>query len=100
MILVIRVLQTRYRSDCGWPSGAGFYACGVGNTWRMVIRKKLHPSRVIQYFVFLSRKMGCINRLFSCCKGGNFNIHIRAWFGNFHLLNKGNQVVERSWFFK
>ena len=23
------------------PSGAGFYACGVGITWRMVIRKNI-----------------------------------------------------------
>ena len=25
----------------------------------------------------------CINRLFPYCKGGNFNIHIWAWFGYF-----------------
>ena len=24
-----------------------------------------------------------INRLFACCKGGNFNVHIWAWFGYF-----------------
>ena len=24
-----------------------------------------------------------INRLFAYCEGGNFNIHIWAWFGNF-----------------
>ena len=42
----------RYRSDCGSPSCAGFYACEVGKTWRMVIRKKYHPSGVIQDFVF------------------------------------------------
>ena len=41
-------------------SGAGFYACEVGKTCRMVIWKKYHPSRVLQDFVFLSRKRGCI----------------------------------------
>ena len=30
-----------YRSDFGSPSGAGFYACEVGKTWRMVIRKNI-----------------------------------------------------------
>ena len=38
MILVITVMLTRYRSDCGSPSGAGFYACEVGKTWTIVIR--------------------------------------------------------------
>ena len=31
----------RYRSDCGLPSDAGFYACEVGKTWRMVIQKNI-----------------------------------------------------------
>ena len=31
----------RYRSDCGSPSGAGFYAYEVGKTWRMVTRKNI-----------------------------------------------------------
>ena len=31
----------RYRSDCALPSGAGFYACEVGKTWRMAIRKNI-----------------------------------------------------------
>ena len=26
-------------------------------------------------------RITCINRLFAYCKGGNFNIHIWAWFG-------------------
>ena len=30
----------------------------------------------------------CINRLFAYCKGGNFNIHIWAWFGYFICLGK------------
>ena len=29
-----------------------------------------------------------INRLFAYCKGGNFNIHIWAWFGNFNRLTR------------
>ena len=29
------------------------------------------------------RELICINRLFAYCKGGNFNIHIWAWFGYF-----------------
>ena len=29
------------------------------------------------------RNLGGIIRLFALCKGGNFNIHIWAWFGNF-----------------
>ena len=32
--------------------------------------------------VFLIFRLG-INRLFAYCKGGNFNIHIWAWFGYF-----------------
>ena len=42
---------------------------------------------------------GGINRLFAYCKGGSFNIHIRAWgvVRLFHLLNKGNQVLFIIW---
>ena len=49
-------------------------------------------SRILNHFVakpvsslppsLSSDKQG-INRLFAYCKGGNFNIYIRAWFGYF-----------------
>ena len=34
-----------------------------------------------------------IMELFGFCKGGNFNIHIWAWFGYFICSKKGNQVL-------
>ena len=34
-----------------------------------------------------------VKDLFAVCKSGYFNIHIWVWFGYFHLINKGNQVL-------
>ena len=37
-----------------------------------------------------------ITELYALCKGGNFSIHIWAWFGYF-IINKGNQVLFIIW---
>ena len=39
-------------------------------------KERVKPGR-------LSETQWCINILFAYCKGGNFNIHIWAWFGYF-----------------
>ena len=35
------------------------------------------------YFQYVNIVFQSIKRLFAYCKGGNFNIHIWAWFGYF-----------------
>ena len=52
-------------SDCGSPSGAGFYAIEEDGDM-----EKYHSSRVIQDFVLLSGKRGC----FRCISLQVYNI--------------------------
>ena len=46
------------------------------------IQYKIHDIPYIGYLVMAGKDVR-INRLFAYCKGGNFNIHIWAWFGYF-----------------
>ena len=32
---------------------------------------------------YFDKQLHCIIELFALCKGGNFNVHIWAWFSNF-----------------
>ena len=47
-----------------------------------------HFSRSLRLVMYV-----CIIEHFALCKGGNFNIHIWAWFGYF----KRNQVLFIIW---
>ena len=91
-VKTIDVLTTRPSHWWPWTrrstSAVAMVACVIN--WRKAqwmaeerkTKKKLKLPFKLSVQLVMWRKVR-INRLFAYCKGGNFNIHIWAWFGYF-----------------
>ena len=57
--------------------------CGVNNGGCDPLMPCVNTPVSKSHSILIMLNISCINRLFAYCKGGNFNIHIWAWFGYF-----------------